>query len=110
MRSQSIMAGLCVLALTASAGAQQKVSERFNYSGYTSADWKSFSRSAAFVTMKDGTRIAVDVVLPTEYVGSGTAQSKFPVIFQYSPYGRSHINLKTGDVPVAGQVFLQHGY
>src|SRR5437763_6189923 len=87
----------------------QRVSEPFRYAGYSSPDWKGYSRSSVFVTMRDGTKIAVHVVLPTEYAGAGRPASRFPVIFRYTPYGRSAIDLKTGKVAV-DPFFLSYGY
>ena len=90
---------LALASISAVASAQSaKVSRPFHYSGYSSPDWASYSRSATFVTMKDGTKLAVDVVLPAEYHGAGQAPTRFPVVFRYTPYGRSFLMLATGKV------------
>src|SRR5262245_42146949 len=68
-----------------------KVSQPFRYEGYTSAAWKGYRRTSEFVRMQDGVNLAVDIVLPTEFQGSGLALTRFPVIFRYTPYGRSTI-------------------
>ncbi len=86
-----------------------KVSRPFQYSGYTTPDWTGHTRSSVFVSMRDGTKLAVDVFLPREYHGKGKAPTRFPVVFRYTPYGRTFLDLKTGNVPV-DPFFLQYGY
>ena len=71
-----------------------KVSAPFQYSGYSSADYRSYTKSSEYVTLSDGTKIAVDIYLP----GSGQEKAEgYPVVFQYTPYGRAYtIPEKTG--------------
>lgn len=71
--------------------------------------WTGSARSSGFVTMKDRTRLAVDWWVPTGYQGAGPAPTKFPVVFRYTPYGRSFLDPKTGQVP-GDAFFLQRGY
>ena len=66
-----------------------QISKPFQYSGYSSPQWESFTRTAAYVIMPDGVKIAVDAFLPAGYKGEGNAPTKFPVIMQYTPYHRS---------------------
>ena len=108
-RHVAIVAALC--AGGCSRGAP-KVSDPFAYEGVGAPEWTDHRRAAEFVAMPDGVKIAVDIVLPTGYTGTGQAPSRFPVIFQYTPYGRSGIDLKTGQVAVsaAARFFLSHGY
>ncbi len=68
---------------------EPKISRPFEYSGYTHAEYASYQRSSVFVTMSDGTKIAVDIYLPDQFTGSGPAPTKFPVVFQYTPYQRA---------------------
>jgi len=89
-----------------------RVSEPFRYEGYTDTAWNGHQRTAQFVTMADGVKIAVDVELPTEYTGPGPAATKFPVVFRYTPYGRSNLIPQTGAIPVPSWAtfFLKRGY
>ncbi len=104
------LVGLVLAALAADASAQtEKTSKPFRYSGYSSPDWGSYTRSATYVTMRDGTRIAVDVVLPAGFHGQGPVPTRFPVVFRYTPYGRSFLNPTTGEVFV-DPFFLRYGY
>lgn len=64
-----------------------KVSEPFHYSGYSTADYRSYTKKSEYVTMSDGTKIAVDIYLPAD----GPEDSDgYPVVFQYTPYGRAY--------------------
>lgn len=65
----------------------EKVSQPFHYSGYTTAIYKDYEKKSEYVEMTDGTRLAVDIYLPAD----GPAQESYPVIFQYTPYGRAFI-------------------
>ena len=72
-----------------------KISEPFNYSGYTAESYKSYTKESKFVKMSDGTKLAVDIYLPAD---GPEDTDGFPVVFQYTPYGRAFI------VPEAGVV------
>ena len=50
--------------------------------------FKDHTKKSLFVPAEDGTRLAVDVLLPAH---GPVAQETFPVILFYGPYGRSHI-------------------
>ena len=67
---------------------RERVSEHLNYSGYSAPEYESFSKETSFVTMRDGTKVAVDVFLPKD----GPKHSKFPAIFIFTPYGRSYLH------------------
>jgi hypothetical protein len=74
----------------------KKVSEPFHYSGYTSPEYTSFTKSSQYIEMSDGVKLAVDVFLPAGG-SSGEPSAKpeatsFPVVFQYTPYTRSYIH------------------
>jgi putative CocE/NonD family hydrolase len=73
------------------------------------AQWSSYQRSATFVAAKDGTKLAVDIVVPTGWQGSAPAPTRFPAIFRYTPYGRSYLDLKSGRVLV-DDFFVRRGY
>lgn len=80
---------------------QDKISQPFNYSGYTAAVYKDYEKTSEYVEMADGTKLAVDIYIPDD----GPVQESFPVIFQYTPYGRAFImpDLKWYERP-----FLKH--
>lgn len=63
-----------------------KISSPFKYSGYSEAKYTAYTKRSEYVTMDDSTRIAVDIYLP-----KGADGERFPVVFQYTPYGRAYI-------------------
>ena len=73
---------------------EAKVSKPFQYSGYTKPEYKSLKKWSQYVEMSDGTKIAIDVFVPTE----GPERDGFPVILHYTPYQRAQIDIKTGEV------------
>ena len=82
----SLALALTMLAtLTACQGNDEQISAPFQYSGYSEAAYSSYEKTSEYVEMSDGTKLAVDIYLPT----NGPEQEAFPVIFQYTPYGRA---------------------
>lgn len=68
-------------------GTKEKTSKPFCYSGYTTAEFDGYNKTSQYVEMSDGTKLAVDIYLPTD----GPEQASFPTIFQYTPYGRAFL-------------------
>lgn len=66
---------------------KEKISKPFVYSGYTEEVYDNYTKKSEYVEMSDGVKIAVDIYLPAD----GPKQDSFPVILQYTPYGRSFI-------------------
>jgi len=70
------------------------------------------TKRSEYVSMFDGTKLAVDIYLPTEGTGP------FPVLFNYLPYKRAIVNLQTGKITVLYapdhekmvQTFISNGY
>lgn len=88
------------------------VSAPFTYSGFSSPEYESYTKTSRYVKVSDGTQLAVDVFLPTD----GPHQSSFPVVFQYTPYDRAQVDPVTGEVTMdfakspLGDLLLAHGY
>ena len=78
----------------------------------SAAQWRSQFRAAQFVTMSDGTRLAVDIVLPRQFAGQGEPPVRFPVIFRYTPYGRESLEEPRGEMPAGAEpdFFVARGY
>jgi putative CocE/NonD family hydrolase len=86
---------LVLLGLTAATGyaqpqTQQKISAPGQYSGYTSPEYKSWTTTSQYVTMRDGVRIAVDVNIPAE----GPVREEFPTVLVMTPYHRAWVTDK----------------
>jgi hypothetical protein len=74
--------------------ATEKISRPFEYSGYTFSGYNSFKRSSEYVSMYDGTKLALEIYLPSD----GPSNGPFPVIFAYHPYHSAHIDPATGKI------------
>jgi hypothetical protein len=99
-RSIFRLSGLALLLLVMSVAVghaqpqtEQKVSAPGQYSGYTSPEYKSWTVTSQYVTMRDGVRLAVDVHMPAD----GPARDKFPTILIMTPYHRASVT-DTGEV------------
>jgi len=64
-----------------------RVSRPFQYSGYSYPEYKSYVKKSEYVEMKDGTKLAVDIFLPSD----GPEKKSFPVVFEYTPYSRAYV-------------------
>jgi hypothetical protein len=69
---------------------QGRQSNLFQYSGDTSAQWKSYAKQSQFVAMPDGVKLAVDILLPSE----GPTGGPFPKAV-CDPIGRSSFPMTT---------------
>lgn len=69
------------------ASTSENVSEFGKYQGYTTNLYDGYRRTSDFLTLSDGTRLAYDLYLPTKK--GVPASQPLPVLFKYTPYGRS---------------------
>lgn len=111
MTSRFVVCTGLILLISASGATEDKVSRPFEYSGYTAAAYKSHTTQVAYVPMRDGVKIAVDIFLPTD----GPDRVSFPVVLAYTPYQRAKINPETGaasDITRShsSKGLLAHGY
>src|SRR5262245_31043862 len=70
------------------------------YQGYIEPKYKEFEQRSLYLTMRDGVKIAVDIILPKPL----PAGEKLPTIMNMTRYWRSY----EGDKP--GTWFPSHGY
>ncbi len=63
------------------------VSQPGVYSGYSQAIYDGWVRSSQYVTVRDGTNIAIDIYRPT--LKGVVATTRYPVIFQQTQYRRA---------------------
>jgi len=66
---------------------QAEVSEFGKYQGYSEAIYDGNKRISHYLTLSDGTRLAYDLILPTQK--GVPASEPLPVLFKYTPYMRS---------------------
>ncbi len=101
---------LAPLPLGCKAKTEEKVSAPGKYRGYHLEGYSDYTTTSQYVTMRDGTRIAVDVHVPVAEPGK-----KFPGILVMTPYHRaSVVNGKVEDRMNAPnseyREILSHGY
>ncbi|MCD8110462.1 MAG: CocE/NonD family hydrolase [Clostridiales bacterium] len=77
------------ISVSLASASTEKVSEPFNYSGYSTAEYSSYTKTSEYVEMSDGVKLAVDIYLPAD--GPDDDTGSYPVVFQYTPYGRAYV-------------------
>ncbi len=116
MRSklQYFSAGLlAVLLLAANLPAQEaeRVSKFGEYKGYSEDVYDSWVRTSQYLTMRDGVKIAIDVIRPA--INGKIAEVPLPVIWSHNRYRRAHIQngklISAADSPLT-QPLLKRGY
>ncbi len=63
------------------------MSQLGKYWGYSARVYDGNERRSAYMTLKDGTRLAYDLIVPTK--GGVPADEPLPVLFKYTPYLRA---------------------
>lgn len=66
---------------------REKVSRFGKYQGYSEAVYDGTQRISEYLTLSNGTRLAYDLILPTQKGVS--ASERLPVLFKYTPYLRT---------------------
>jgi putative CocE/NonD family hydrolase len=92
-RSKVTMAVTAALAMASPGGAPSadpasaaKVSRPGDYKGYAQVLYDGVQRSSFYVTVRDGTKLAVDLFRPTR--NGAPASEKLPVVWMHTPYNR----------------------
>lgn len=91
-------------------GAEPKVSKPGSYAGYTSARYDGYKLTSRYVPVRDGTRLAVDMFLPTR--AGRLASTKLPVVWMHTPYNRRTTNdgLTAANYPGKALQLVKYGY
>lgn len=84
----ALLLAVAMLFCLASCGETERKSSPFEYSVYSEAIYKSYEKASQYVEMSDGTKLAVDIYLPSDC--KEEAADSFPTVFQYTPYGRAY--------------------
>lgn len=111
----AVILALSIIALPAAARAQtgDKVSQPGDYRGYSAPIYSDWVRTSQYVTVRDGTRIAVDIMRPA--VDGVPVSDPLPLVWTHHRYHRAHqdedgrIYSIVDSVP-ALRVLLRHGY
>ena len=90
----------------------EKISSFGRYSGYSEPVYDGWVRSSRYITVRDGTRLAVEIFRPTR--GGKVAEEKLPVVWTHNRYrcaavdeGKTYTILDTFEWL---QDVLRHGY
>jgi putative CocE/NonD family hydrolase len=88
-----------------------KISRFGEYTGYSETAYDSWVRTSEYLTMRDGVRIAIDVIRPAR--GGKVAEAKLPVIWSHNRYRRATLRdgkvFSVVDSPLY-QSFIRSGY
>jgi predicted acyl esterase len=102
---------LATLALSsATVYAADKISRPGEYSGYSEAAYDGYQLTSQYIAMRDGTRIAIDIIRPTT---NGTvATKKLPVLWMHTPYNRRNYRdgLTAANYPGKALELVKFGY
>lgn len=92
------------------AAQEARVSGFGRYAGYSKPRFDGHVRESRYVTVRDGTRLAVDVYRPTR--SGRVAREKLPVVWLFTPYNRATAGPDGAVVPHKALSFglLRHGY
>ena len=108
----SRIALVAAVALGGPALAQERVSRFNEYRGYSEARFDGFQRTSQYLTMRDGVRLAIDILRPTK--GGVVATEKLPVIWTHHRYHRGNVQgdtvLTILDWTAGLKDVLLHGY
>ena len=90
--------------------APPKVSKPGEYRGYSTASYDGHQLTSQYVSMRDGTRLAIDVFLPTQE--GKVASGKLPVVWMHTPYNRRTTNngLTAANYPGKALQLVKYGY
>ena len=96
---------------SASPAAPEKVSRFGQYSGYSPVLYNSSVRTSVYLTMRDGVRIAIDILRPAR--DGKAVDDKFPVVWTHNRYRRA-FKVKDRLITIADSPdirnLIMHGY
>jgi hypothetical protein len=81
-----LIATACSAPKTSTTGGNGRVSEFGRYEGYSEPKYSEWVRTSKYVTVRDGTKLAVDVIQPAE--GGKPVEGTFPTLWTHSRYHR----------------------
>jgi predicted acyl esterase len=80
------------------------------YEGYSPALYDGHSMSSQYVSVRDGTRLAIDIFRPTR--SGAVATDKLPVLWMHTPYNRRNYRngLTAANYPGKALELVKYGY
>src|SRR5438093_10432217 len=86
-------AALVAACRSSSAPGAARVSKPGVYEGYSKAEYDGYQRSSQYLTMRDGVRLAADILRPTR--NGALHRDKLPVIWTQHRYNRAFFQADT---------------
>lgn len=100
-----------IIAANLPAQETERISKFGEYKGYSEDIYDSWIRSSRYLTMRDGTKVAIDVIRPSKE--GKVVEEPLPVIWSHNRYRRAYIQngkvRSSADSPLM-QPFLKRGY
>jgi len=105
--------GLAAGCAPAATTSTDRISEPGRYQGYATADYDGYARTSQYLTMRDGVRLAADILRPTK--NGALHGEKLPVVWTHHRYNRAFFRGDTIVDYAAGfgrgiARLLHHGY
>jgi predicted acyl esterase len=90
--------------------AETRVSKPGVYRGYSEARFDGHELTSRYVTVRDGTRLAIDLFRPTQ--SGKLARGRFPVVWMHTPYNRrtTQNGLTAANYPGKALQLVKYGY
>ncbi len=85
---------------------EERVSRFNEYRGYSAPIYDGQQRSSVYITARDGTRLAADIIRPSQ--DGQVVETPLPVIWQHTRYLRSRMG--TNEVESWVEPIVQYGY
>jgi uncharacterized protein len=91
---------------------EEKISAFGKYQGFSQEKYNSWVRSSQYVTMRDGVKIAVDIIRPS--INGAPVNEPLPVVWTHTRYRRASLNQEEDVYSTAESFYLhpllKHGY
>jgi putative CocE/NonD family hydrolase len=89
---------------------ENKISKPGQYSGFSKILYDGYKLTSQYVTVRDGTQIAVDIIRPT--LNGKIVEEKLPVVWMHMTYNRrfSEGGLTGENYPGAAMALIKYGY
>jgi predicted acyl esterase len=96
--------------LNAADAVDAKVSRPGEYRGYATASFDGHELTSRYVSVRDGTRLAIDIIRPTR--GGKLAKGRFPIVWMHTPYNRRDTQggLTAANYPGKALQLVKYGY
>lgn len=115
-KSILVLFGIFALSITSTALADDEeiISRPGKYSGYSEVLYDGYELSSQYVTVRDGTKLAVDVFRPT--LDGEITDTPLPVLWMHTPYSRRYYpssqtyHLAGNLYPGAALLLVKYGY